>query len=71
MNKLESIEIENIKRIGHKKFDVNLFPNKPSIFVALNGFGKSSIVCAFESLKLKLKRNYILSYQQMNKEEFF
>lgn len=51
MNKLESIEIENIKGIGHKKFDVNLFPNKPSIFVAPNGFGKSSIACAFESLK--------------------
>ncbi len=51
MNKLESIEIENIKGIGHKKFDVNLFPNKPSIFVAPNGFGKSSIACAFKSLK--------------------
>ena len=51
MNKLESIEIENIKGISHKKFDVNLFPNKPAIFVAPNGFGKSSIACGFESLK--------------------
>jgi len=51
MNKLESIEIENIKGIGNKQFIVNLFPNKPSIFVAPNGFGKSSIACGFESLK--------------------
>jgi len=41
MNKLESIKIENIKGIGNKQFMVNLFPNKPSIFVAPNGFGKS------------------------------
>lgn len=65
MNKLESIKIENIKGIGHKKFDVNLFPNKPSIFVAPNGFGKSSIACAFESLKnskLELdEKNYHLN----------
>ena len=51
MNKLESIEIENVKGIGSRNFLVNLFPNKPSIFVAPNGFGKSSIACAFESLK--------------------
>ena len=65
MNKLESIEIDNIKGIGHKEFDVNLFPNKPSIFVAPNGFGKSSIACAFESLKpskLELdEKNYHLN----------
>jgi len=65
LNKLESIEIDNIKGIGHKKFDVNLFPNKPSIFVAPNGFGKSSIACAFESLKsskLELdEKNYHLN----------
>jgi len=51
MNKLESIKIENIKGIGNNQFMVNLFPNKPSIFVAPNGFGKSSIACGFKSLK--------------------
>ncbi|WP_295023583.1 hypothetical protein [Sulfurimonas sp.] len=65
MNKLDSIEIENIKGIGNKQFIVNLFPNKPSIFVAPNGFGKSSIACGFESLKpskLELdEKNYHLN----------
>jgi len=65
MNKLESIEIENVKGIGNKTFLVNLFPNKPSIFVAPNGFGKSSLGCAFESLKttkLELdEKNYHLN----------
>jgi hypothetical protein len=50
-NKLEKIEITNIKGISNKQFHVDLHPNKPAIFVAPNGFGKSSIACAFESLK--------------------
>lgn len=50
-NKLEKIEITNIKGISNKQFNVDLHPNKPAIFVAPNGFGKSSIACAFESLK--------------------
>ncbi|KIM07174.1 MAG: hypothetical protein KU29_07420 [Sulfurovum sp. FS06-10] len=50
-NKLEKIEIQNIKGIGNKQFTVDLHPNKPAIFAAPNGFGKSSIACAFESLK--------------------
>lgn len=50
MNKLTSILIENIKGIESKTFDLALYPNKPSILVAPNGFGKSSIACAFNSL---------------------
>ena len=50
-NKLEKIEIKNIKGISSKQFNIDLHPNKPAIFVAPNGFGKSSIACAFESLK--------------------
>lgn len=50
MAKLESIKIENIKGILSKSFDLQLFPNKPSILVAPNGFGKSSLACAFKSL---------------------
>ena len=50
-NKLEKFEIINIKGISSKQFNLDLHPNKPIIFVAPNGFGKSSIACAFESLK--------------------
>ncbi|WP_444958932.1 hypothetical protein [Microbulbifer sp. ZKSA002] len=50
MAKLEKIEITNIKGISYKLFDLQLFPNKPSILVAPNGFGKSSIACAFKSM---------------------
>ncbi len=48
--KINSLSIENIKGIGKNLFDLDLYPNKPVIFVAPNGFGKSSIACAFKSL---------------------
>lgn len=47
---LKVIEIENIKGIGHKRFALDILPNKPSILVAPNGFGKSSIAAAFNEL---------------------
>jgi hypothetical protein len=50
MARLETIEIKNIKGISDKLFELQLFPNKPSILVAPNGFGKSSVACAFKSL---------------------
>jgi ABC-type cobalamin/Fe3+-siderophores transport system ATPase subunit len=50
MNKLTSLKIENVKGILSKYFFLDLYPNKPSILVAPNGFGKSSIACAFKSL---------------------
>lgn len=49
--KIKSIELTNIKGIANKKFKLNLIPNKPNIFVAPNGFGKSSFGNGFNSLK--------------------
>jgi len=50
MKRVESIEIENVKGIKKKKFDLDLIPNMPSLLVAPNGFGKSSFAIAFQSL---------------------
>ncbi len=47
---LKTIEIENIKGISQKTFNLNIIPNKPSLLVAPNGFGKSSFATAFNSL---------------------
>lgn len=44
------IKIENIKGIKSHDFNITLFPNKPNILVAPNGFGKSSFAIAFDSL---------------------
>ena len=48
---IKEISIKNIKGLKEKNFDLNIIPNKPTIFVAPNGFGKSSITTAFNSLK--------------------
>lgn len=48
---ITKIEINNIKGIEQKTFNLDLAPNKPNILVAPNGFGKSSFAIAFESLK--------------------
>lgn len=47
---LKVIEIENIKGIGHKRFELDILPNKPSLLVAPNGFGKSSFAVAFNEM---------------------
>ncbi len=47
---IEILEIENIKGISRHRFSLNILPNKPSLLVAPNGFGKSSIATAFKSL---------------------
>lgn len=44
------IEIEHIKGIQLKRFELNIKPNKPSLLVAPNGFGKSSFAAAFNSV---------------------
>ena len=49
--KISTLEITNIKGIGHKSFQLDLVPNKPNILVAPNGFGKSSIAIGFDSLR--------------------
>ena len=51
---IKTIEIENIKGIGSGQkamsFDLDIIPNKPSLIVAPNGFGKSSIATAFKAM---------------------
>lgn len=47
---LRVIEIENIKGIAHKRFALDILPNKPSLLVAPNGFGKSSFAVAFNEM---------------------
>ena len=47
---IKSIHIQNIKGIRDKKFELNIVPNKPSILVAPNGFGKSSFATAFNAM---------------------
>lgn len=48
---IKTLEITNIKGIGHKLFTLDLVPNRPNILVAPNGFGKSSFAIGFNSLK--------------------
>lgn len=50
---LKVIEIENIKGISHKRFELDILPNKPSLLVAPNGFGKSSFAVAFKEMNNK------------------
>jgi hypothetical protein len=47
---IKSISIKNIRGIGSQLFEVDLMPNKPSILIAPNGFGKSSFARAFASM---------------------
>lgn len=49
--KIKSIGIKNVKGIKDIDFSFDLIPNKPNIFVAPNGFGKSSFSIAFDSLR--------------------
>lgn len=51
--KLEKIIIKSIKGIKNKTFNLDLYPNKPSILVAPNGYGKSSFAVAFSSFNNK------------------
>ncbi len=57
---ISRIRIQNIKGFSNKTFDLELLPNKAHIFVAPNGFGKSSFAIAFKSLllsKIKIEDN--------------
>lgn len=61
MDMIKSIEINKVKGIDNLKLELNLIPNKPSIFVAPNGFGKSSITIAFDSIsatRLNISKEY-------------
>ncbi|MDW9957978.1 hypothetical protein GOB20_09080 [Sinorhizobium meliloti] len=48
---ITQLEIQHVRGISGKILPVQIFPNKPNLLVAPNGFGKSSIACAFASLK--------------------
>ena len=47
---IRKIEIINIKGIEGNSFELDILPNRPSLLVAPNGFGKSSFAAAFLSL---------------------
>lgn len=56
---IKLITIDNVKGLGHWELDQTIFPNRPNILVAPNGFGKSSIATAFASLlgnKIEVKK---------------
>ncbi len=63
---IKVIEIENIKGIKSKRFELNILPNKPSLLVAPNGFGKSSIATAFNSMK---SRRINLAEDDLHRED--
>ncbi len=50
---IKDIAIENVRGIKSSTFSLDIIPNKPSLLVAPNGFGKSSLAVAFASLKTK------------------
>lgn len=50
IKRIDGIEIKYIKGISHKKLDVSILPNMPTILVAPNGFGKSSLAAGFSAL---------------------
>jgi ABC-type cobalamin/Fe3+-siderophores transport system ATPase subunit len=59
------IEIEHIKGIQLKRFELNIQPNKPSLLVAPNGFGKSSFATAFNSMN---SRRIVLTEENYHEE---
>lgn len=63
---LKVIEIENIKGIGHKRFALDILPNKPSLLVAPNGFGKSSFAVAFNEMNSRRINLTEENYHQEN-----
>jgi len=63
---IKVIEIENIKGIQYKRFEVEILPNKPSILVAPNGFGKTSFATAFNSMN---NRRIVLNEDDFYKED--
>lgn len=50
---IRSIAIENVRGIKNQAFSLDIIPNKPSLLVAPNGFGKSSLAAAFSALRTK------------------
>jgi len=71
-NRIKKINIKNVKGLIDFQYIPMqyLIPNKPNIFVAPNGFGKSSITTAFNSLiKTKIKLSPLDYREQDMKNE--
>lgn len=49
--KIRKVKICNVKGIREHSIEALLYPNRPNILVAPNGFGKSSIATAFASIE--------------------
>jgi recombinational DNA repair ATPase RecF len=67
---IKKITIDNVKGIAHQEFELDIIPNKPSLLVAPNGFGKSSFASAFSSLnaaRLKLSSEFLHCGSDANK----
>ncbi len=62
---IKKISLQNIKGISNLSLDYDIIPNKPSILVAPNGFGKSSFATGFDSLN-SLKINLDNEYHHQN-----
>ena len=70
--KIESIQIKNVRGISDKTISLNMIPNKPSVLVAPNGTGKSSLALAFERLnktRINLKDGDYYQNVEINKPE--
>ncbi|WP_156447900.1 hypothetical protein [Burkholderia sp. MSMB2157WGS] len=64
------IKVENVKGAKIRDLEIGIIPNKPSLLVAPNGFGKSSITAAFMSLnqaRLKLDDDHLHEASKANK----
>ncbi len=71
---LKKIQIENVKGISNRTFELDILPNKPSLLVAPNGFGKSSFACAFVSLqnnKISVHDNHLHQNDQELEAKLF
>ncbi len=54
IKRIDSIEVRNVKGLENKKFEsLSIIPNKPTLVVAPNGFGKSSIAAGFAAMNRK------------------
>lgn len=49
--KINKVKICNVKGISEYSLNALLYPNRPNILVAPNGFGKSSFATAFASIE--------------------
>lgn len=71
--KIKSISVENVRGISSAKFVFDtpeMLGNKVHLLIAPNGFGKSSLACAFSSLKprsLKLPSSLLHKENEANK----